>query len=706
MAGTIESYYGTNSKVYIIKTDSNGSKQWEKTFGDIHSHSMGYLLQQTSNSEYIVAGYTDSFGAGSYDVYLIKLKEGGDSLLKKYAPVLYFHPDEEFFPKSIYSMLNESDLKRSITAWPDETTDEMPVAVESLGYDNVTEDYYLDMVDASPGFLPSVPNSSRFDIYNNTIYGRIFEPDNRHIVLQYWFFYPFNHFPLVSYMEGGHEGDWEMIQIILNKTNIEPLTSTYSFHHDGRTYNWSEINKINSTHPKVFVSKGGHASYRENKSIWRWNWIFNESLANGDTNIVYYINNTNISELVNNDPRRYSLTKISNNTDWVHFPGRWGDIHVLSEYFEGPNSPANLRYGNQVFRWDDPIGFAENPSPDSTSAVTGSPVNLHAYDSQGRHVGLNGSGDIEAEIPDVYMYVPSDNGSEVIVILNSEDITFEIEATDEGEFDFSLNTHDSDNSIDINLQYEDIQINQNTRATLEFTNTNPNFIIGIDVNGDGITDNTLRPNNIEIVGNYSNNETDFDNDSIADSIDNCVNISNPDQEDWDNDTIGDVCDIETINISLVQGWNLISLPLITVNDSVSSLFNNHSKIFTYIQGEWVELNNESIINGTLGIWIKMLNNGTLTMNGTLPRNSLFMMKRGWNLIGYPSLMRKEVNETFNVSQIESILMYNASDTEDKWKSYNALKPDFFNTLEGMNFGYGYLINVIDTLNWTFNGEFK
>ncbi|MDH5446458.1 MAG: thrombospondin type 3 repeat-containing protein [Gammaproteobacteria bacterium] len=40
------------------------------------------------------------------------------------------------------------------------------------------------------------------------------------------------------------------------------------------------------------------------------------------------------------------------------------------------------------------------------------------------------------------------------------------------------------------------------------------------------------------------NETvaDTDSDSITDDIDNCINVSNPDQSDINNDKIGDACD--------------------------------------------------------------------------------------------------------------------------------------------------------------------
>ena len=72
--------YGTGIiDVWLIKTDANGDPLWTKTFGG-SDVDWGSWARQTLDGGYILTGYTESFGAGNRDLWLIKTNANGDTL--------------------------------------------------------------------------------------------------------------------------------------------------------------------------------------------------------------------------------------------------------------------------------------------------------------------------------------------------------------------------------------------------------------------------------------------------------------------------------------------------------------------------------------------------------------------------------------------------------------------------------------------------
>lgn len=84
ITGSIHAYgdIEDTSDVYLIKIDSSGNKEWDRTYGG-DSADYGKSVQQTQDGGYIIAGVTESYSAGSYDVWLIKTNSAGNKLWDK-----------------------------------------------------------------------------------------------------------------------------------------------------------------------------------------------------------------------------------------------------------------------------------------------------------------------------------------------------------------------------------------------------------------------------------------------------------------------------------------------------------------------------------------------------------------------------------------------------------------------------------------------
>ncbi|WP_051273727.1 hypothetical protein [Desulfotruncus alcoholivorax] len=69
----------TGKDIYLVKTNAEGKKQWEKTLGGANWDA-GKTVKQTSDGGYMVAGWTDTHGDGQDDFYLVKTDAAGKKI--------------------------------------------------------------------------------------------------------------------------------------------------------------------------------------------------------------------------------------------------------------------------------------------------------------------------------------------------------------------------------------------------------------------------------------------------------------------------------------------------------------------------------------------------------------------------------------------------------------------------------------------------
>jgi len=79
IAGDTHSFGAGGNDAWLVKTDTNGTVQWNKTYGGTGNDG-AYALVQTADGGYAIAGLSDSFGAGNDDFWLVRVDAAGNMI--------------------------------------------------------------------------------------------------------------------------------------------------------------------------------------------------------------------------------------------------------------------------------------------------------------------------------------------------------------------------------------------------------------------------------------------------------------------------------------------------------------------------------------------------------------------------------------------------------------------------------------------------
>ncbi|MDX6548693.1 MAG: hypothetical protein QOG33_2243 [Gaiellales bacterium] len=290
-------------------------------------------------------------------------------LLARYQPVTMLDPLEQFAPTTVNSFVGDSTLQVQTAPGVWSVVDANP-SVTDLPVGG-TATYRLDQSTCSPtGGLDAVAcyhAAWAADAAPSVVYGRA-AYTRRHVVLQYWYFYYDDlysyDYPPDSLFWQAHEGDWEVVTVVLSRHGHQPQYAAYSQHCTGERRSWANLDRV-GTHPVDHVAIGSHANLFDGGShavatqcippqalaILQANGLpapVDRSLAGGQT-----LGPGSTVGITRTAVRPLTLR----GTPWVAFAGTWGE--------------------DQVFHAPPPIGtvtFGTSPASPALTALWNTPL--------------------------------------------------------------------------------------------------------------------------------------------------------------------------------------------------------------------------------------------------------------------------------------------------------------------------------------------
>ena len=179
--------------------------------------------------------------------------------------------------------------------------------------------------------------------------------------------------------------------------------------------------------------------------------------------------------------------------------------------------------------------------------------------------------------------------------------------------------------------------------------------------------------------------------------------------------------LDTFDISLfadpsAEGWNYVSFPIISRENNLESMLEHaeygisgsYDRVMyydastgqwnSYVPGRPDHFNNLRTWDHTMGIWIRMTGNATLTVEGYTPTSTAITLYPGWNMVGLPSESAGNHDLPIEVTKIgyfDVTVQYNIAYTDDvagfefePGKGYWVYNPTGANIVWTVEFTFG------------------
>ena len=256
-----------------------------------------------------------------------------------YAPYLHFVAREKFFPTDVVYHIDNSALYQKSDD-TDTLIDSSPTIASISLYD--AGDYFLSN---KLGAFEEIAEDyeQKKENLGYTVYARVTR-EAESFVVQYWLFYAFNPGTLNQ-----HQGDWEMIEIILDSTET-PLYAVYSQHFTGERASWNDVERVDDTHPRVYVALGSHANYfraYQGKLGLESDVVGSAFVLEPDDLQIVLLGERGSG----NHP---------SSQDWLEYGGRWGDWAKLADISLGAAGPRGLGHGENEEKWFNPVSWGSD----------------------------------------------------------------------------------------------------------------------------------------------------------------------------------------------------------------------------------------------------------------------------------------------------------------------------------------------------------